>query len=239
MGSRSGTRSRRGLTAITAATLALIPSGCTSNEAEPAPNTSRTTEAPAPPVEEFERLTQRAAQAVTCMMTSEKTELVPASSDGGLVSIPGLPAAILQARKSIFPQESVGIWRASWSEAFTPSTGRSSIVDAEGFIPVESAYWSEQQLTPETVQAGVDDMKGTHLSIIIDSDGEGDFGITEISYMNSSAAERDPKSLSTPNSDGSRRPVTQEDVQELGEKLETALGILMSESQITDCGVNS
>jgi hypothetical protein len=171
------------------------------------------------------------------MLTSEKTQLVSAN-DGGLLSIPGLPAALLQARKKLGPEKDIGVWRGSWSESFTPTTGRASIIDVEGYIPPESAYWQQPQLTPGAVQAGVDSMSGTYLSVTIDPDQRDRTSIMEIGYMNSPASEKDPGALKTADIYGTWRPATEEDVKQLGHQLDQALGTLMTQSQITDCSIN-
>lgn len=245
MGERSKMRPGKRLIAGAAALVMLSPA-CTSGSNESGPKSPATTaEAPAPPVKSFEELTRRTAETITCMLTSEKTRLIPSNeNDGGLISAPGQPAALLQADRYLPPARSLGAWQGYWEEpGGVPGEGIVMGVSVEGFVPPDSPYWQGAQLTAEAVQAGVRDMKGHYLSTVIvpfeaDSDG---FDAGAMAYFDpsfkSSPADRDPDMLSTADPHGKWRPATEEDVKRLEQDVNQVLGALMTESQITDCGV--
>lgn len=237
MGKRPRTYVRRGLNVLTAATLALVPGGCTDGD-ESGPKPTATSEAPAPPVKSFDELTKRTAEAITCMMTSDKAR-IESNNEGGLMSAPGYPDAQLYADQNPWFNDGLGLWRGSWWDSSLPQDeeGPVSIVSVEGFVPPDSLYWQDPQLTLAGVQAGASDVKGFYLSAVvlpfeIDSDGV-DGG--RIGYVNTSPAERDPAALKVSYSDSNWQPATEADVDRLEQDVNQALGTLMTQSGITNC----
>ncbi len=235
---RSRTRSSRRVALAATAALAFSPAACTdSSESAPASTSPTTSETrPAPPTDDFQRLSRHAAQVMACMFASEKTEAV-ADGDDKLLSLPGEPAALLVAERNPSFMDGAGSWQSHWSEfPFSRRDGDFVSLSVRAFVPPESTYRQTPGLTIEGVQVGADDLQAYQASVTIASPKTGPVH-HEMLYAGSSVEKRDPKTLSSLQPDSSWRQTTSEDMQEFSRTVEEAIGTLTTKSQITDCTV--